>query len=355
MRKGEGMDLDQIEEGDIAFILESCKDDLGHLKGRSVLITGASGFLAHYLVESWIKRYSKEPEGGRLIVASRRPASLEQTFGGRLDIPAVHFLDSSDPSAWGSAECDYLVHCASPSDPALYLKDPSATMNDMVGSTRTAIEVARRSSAKRILYLSSGAVYGTQPRTLPLVPETFTGGPNLESASSCYAEAKRFCEVLVRTSGVPFVIARGFSFMGPHQDLGSSFAIPDFIRQASTKGSIRIKGDGRAVRSYCYEADAAIILWRLLLRDLAHDVYNIGSDRFVTSIEGLAGRISGLFGVPFFIDGKRQEGLAQRYVPDCSRQREVHDPCIDIEEGLSRTIASMRSRGIIDRCRKPSA
>jgi dTDP-glucose 4,6-dehydratase len=70
---------------------------------------------------------------------------------------------------------------------------------------------------------------------------------------------------LCRTSGVPTVIARLFAFVGPYQDVGGSFAVPDFIRRAIYDKSIRIHSDGSALRTYCYASDLTISLWKLLL------------------------------------------------------------------------------------------
>jgi nucleoside-diphosphate-sugar epimerase len=342
--------LDSVERRDIRSIVGACNEDMQKLEGNTIFISGASGFLARYLVETILDRSREGLEGSTLLMASRDLQKLAEIFGERLDSKVVRLIDSSRPG-WETEvapRCDYIVHCASPSDPSLCSKDPNSTMTDMLESTKQVIELARRSNSRRLLYLSSGAVYGKQPPSKDFLSETQHFCRSSDGPEPCYADAKRACEALLNSSGVPIIIARGFSFLGPHQNLGSSFAVPDFINQASIHGSIRIRGDGRAIRSYCYEADATIIMWGLLLRDLTYDVYNFGSDRFLTSIADLAELVSKNMGnVPITIEGRPEEGLPPRYVPDCSRQREVHEPRVSLEVGLARTIESMRERGLI--------
>ena len=343
------MPLDHIEMQDVNRIVEVCREDLERLDGKQVLITGASGFLARYLIESWAKSAGGCGSDTKIFLASRRPSHVAKVFDERLNKSSVQIVDSSLADWWKDLSgLDYVLHFGSPSDPALCRQDPKTTMMEMVGGASHVIDIATRSRDCKLLYMSSGAVYGVQPPTLDMMAEDYSGSPSLETADSCYAEAKRFCEVLVQSSNIPFVIARGFSFIGPHQALDSTFAVPDFIMQASTKGCIRIRGDGRPMRSYCYEADAAIVLWKLLLSDLINNVYNVGSDRSVTSIEELARIVSKFFAnVPIFIKGERQEGLSPRYVPDCSRQRAVYEPEVGLEEALIRTTQSMKAHGLI--------
>jgi len=173
---------------------------------------------------------------------------------------------------------------------------------------------------KRILYASSGAVYGRQPPDLNRLPEDFAADP---ATVSPYGLLKQRTERLLLDSGCDCVIARGFAFIGPYLPLGNKFAAGSFIRDALNGGPIAIEGDGRTVRSYLYAADLAIWLLSLLLLGRPGRAYNIGNDQALT-IGELARRIAHRAAVTSGIETRQPpgDGLADRYVPDIRRARE---------------------------------
>jgi nucleoside-diphosphate-sugar epimerase len=211
------------------------------------------------------------------------------------------------------------------------------------------VDYAVSADSRRLLYVSSGAVYGKVPAGLDRIPEDYPGAPDTTSPSSCYGEAKRFSEMLCSTSGVDTVIARLFSFIGIYQDSQSSFAVPDFIRQAMESSVIRVHGDGTQVRGYCYASELSIMLWKLLLGRPSERVYNVGSDRFVIDIKSLAQLIADMLGsITVIVEGNEKESVnrvtADRYVPNMDRMRRIYEPSINIKESLERTTCSLQSR-----------
>ena len=174
-----------------------------------------------------------------------------------------------------------------------------------------------------------------------MLTEGDAGAPDLADPSSCYGEAKRYSELLCRTSGVPSIIARLFAFIGPYQDTGGSFAVPDFIRQALRDKSIRIHGDGSALRTYCYASDLTIGLWKLLLNGKPGELYNVGSDKPRVSIRELAELIGSQLGnIEIVVEGKTGNGTRSRYIPNTDKFKQIYSAQIDLAEGLRRTLAS---------------
>ena len=121
---------------------------------------------------------------------------------------------------------------------------------------------------ENFLYISSGAAY-------------YPG--------SDYANAKIASEIYVRRAGGK--IARCFSFMGPHMQMTGRFAAGNFIYDAIKDHIIRIKGNGKAIRSYLYASDMADWLWEILGKGAAGTTYNVGSNVPV-NMKSLASEIS---------------------------------------------------------------
>lgn len=342
-------DSNPIVRDDIRNIVASCRDELGHLSGRTLLITGGSGFVGSYLVGSLIEFNSNHPEAPcRAFLPTRSIARVREKW--------PHFLSASHMTwfEWNGADlnppvgaCDYIIHAASPADPAAYMIDPYEAMEAIVAGTKGVLKFAAETKVRSLLYLSSGAVYGEQPADLESIPEDYEGGPDLTDSRSCYGEGKRYSELLCQVSQVPVVIARLFAFLGPHQDLSGSFAVPDFISQALREGIIRIKSDGSALRSYCYATDLTIGIWKLLLGGESRGIYNVGAAAPVVSILELANLIAEIIGnTQVVVEGGGAAGSAgrSRYVPNISRFEKLHVPQVELRNGLERMLASMRGK-----------
>jgi dTDP-glucose 4,6-dehydratase len=210
------------------------------------------------------------------------------------------------------------------------------------------VDIARSSAAKRIVLISSGAVYGDQPADVAEIPETFGAGPDTSALKATYGEAKRASEQLFRLSGLDHRIARVFSVIGPYQDLGSSFAVPDLILQAANRGLIQLTGDGSARRSYCYAADLTVFLVNLLVGEPRHDVYNVGCRLGTASVGEVADAIAAIFGGLEVRRGPAAESQ-RSYVPQLDRMYEVYAPRVGLREALTRTCHSLYARGLIGR------
>jgi dTDP-glucose 4,6-dehydratase len=191
--------------------------------------------------------------------------------------------------------------------------------------TKHLLELLPTLGARRLLFTSSGAVYGPQPRGVPLVPEDHAGAPDPLDPASAYAHAKRLAEHMVCSRGgseaLEVVIARGFAFVGPRLPLDEHFAIGNFVRDGLEGRPIRVNGDGTAVRSYLYGSDLAAWLWTLLFAGTPSRAYNVGSEEAIT-IRALADVVGAHFGVG--VDAPRSPASPEPgalYVPSTARAR----------------------------------
>ncbi len=334
-----------IIEEDIGQILVACSAELQALSGKTLMLTGGSGFVGSYLVESIIA-FNRVHDGApcRLVLPTRSLAATQAKWPHFFGIRELRWFEWNERALEPPIDsCDYLIHAASPTDTAIFMQHAYATMQDIVRTTEQVLDYAQRSKVASILFMSSGAVYGAQPETLDAIPETYSGGPDLTDSRSCYGEAKRYAELLCHLSGVPTVAARLFAFVGPYQDLAGSYAMTDLIRQAKQDGRIRIQSDGSALRTYCYASDLTCSLWKLLLKGTANETYNVGSDNPVVSIRDLASLIAEIVGeVSIDIMGNDNStgNNRSRYVPDISKIKKIYSPKISLAQGISRTIQS---------------
>ena len=187
------------------------------------------------------------------------------------------------------------------------IKEMTSTILD---GTEHVLNECRRVGVKRLLFASSGAVYGTgqtdhctEDSLAPLgaVPRTE------------YGEAKLRAEALCLKSGVPTIIARGFAFFGKYFPLDGPYAISSFLKSAKTGLPIDVRSP-ETVRSYLDARDLVAGLWALLLRGRPGEAYNLGSDQAITMHE-LAEQIAAHYGVSVQFGANAAAVSADIYVP----------------------------------------
>ena len=209
-------------------------------------------------------------------------------------------------------------------------------------TTQRVLELARTRGTRRLLFTSSGAVYGKQPADLLHIPEDYAGAPLPTDVNSVYGQSKRISEFLcsvwsrvrLRCHYRPAICVRGTA-----APLDANYAVGNFVRDAIAGGPVRINGDGTPYRSYLYSADLAIWLWVLLLRGEGGTAYNVGSPHEV-SIADLAQRVVEV-GAPdaeIRIEREAVPGSAPlRYVPATDRAARLGlQPWVPLEEAIGR-------------------
>jgi dTDP-glucose 4,6-dehydratase len=335
-----------VPRPDLDHVLAHTESLWREMAGASVFITGGTGFFGLWLLESLTWANARLKVGVRATVLSRDP----KTFSRRtphlaadrsIEVVAGDVRDFDFPAG----RFTHVVHAAFDSGRAI--ANPLAAFDTLAAGTRRVIEFAAMQPLQRMLFVSSGAVYGPQPTDIERLAESHPGGPDPISPASAYAEGKRVGEFLcglAAAKGLPVSIARCFAFLGPSLPLDGHFAAGNFLRDAHLGRDIVVKGDGTPLRSYLYTADLTIWLWTILLRGKPGRAYNVGDDQAI-SIGDLASLIAAQsphrpsVRVLRTGDGSPPE----RYVPDIARaQSELGlKPAIGIAQGVQRTLAWM--------------
>lgn len=308
---------------DLDAILAAPQIDWEALREGRLLLTGGTGFIGRWLLEALQQANDRLGLELRITIPSRRPEAFRQRAGHLLANGKLTLAPLDLATAPPAGEFTHIIHAATDASAALNETAPLTVFRTIVRGTEHVLELAASQPGVKLLFLSSGAVYGQQPPELAGVPERWNSSPDPQVARNAYGEAKRAAELLCaiyrQQFGVEVVSARIFSLLGPFLPLGTHFAAGNFIRDALAGERIVVQGNGRPVRSYLYPSDLVSWLLTLLTASPLEPAYNIGSEHAV-SIAELAQTVAELIGRQGHeVLGRDDAGWnAGRYVPDTS-------------------------------------
>lgn len=344
--------INSIIQADVEHILDRLGDSVGAFAGKTVLVTGASGLIGSYLVETLAFLNTKKIVSSpcHIIALQRRPITKNHRLGYLVDRDDVEFVahDASVPYD-PSSRADYLVHAAGMSAPAFFLSYPLETIDVNVGGIRCILEYAKKNGSASVLYMSSGEIYGNPPPEQIPTPESYAGNVAISDPRACYTSSKRLAETLCRIYfekyGVPVKIARPFIVYGPGLGISDRRVMADFIRSGLAGKPITMLTEGKDTRSYCYIADATVAFLFLLLSSANGEAFNVASDLEEVSIFDLAKLVHKICNITKPVTIKKKEtsfiqGAPNRVFPDISKLKKTfgYKPNVGIEEGLRRTI-----------------
>lgn len=331
---------------DLEHVLAHTRELWAEARGQSIFITGGTGFFGIWLLESFVYANDALKLGMRAVVLTRDPAAFARKaphLVARSDL-VFHPGDVRD-FAFPPGKFAYVVHAATEASARINEQAPQEMLDTIIGGTRRVLEFSAQAGVKKLLFTSSGAVYGPQPSSLTHIPEDYSGISDPLRADAAYGKGKREaehrCAEHARQHGCEIKIARCFAFVGPHLPLDKHFAIGNFMRDALRGGPVRVAGDGTPCRSYLYAADLAVWLWTIFFRAPSGRAYNVGSEADLTIIalaKLIASSLGG--GCDVIVDQTpHARSPANRYVPDTQRARKELGLTagIDLRSALDRT------------------
>lgn len=291
----------------------------------NLLVIGGTGFFGKSVLDAF-QRGLLKPWGIESVdVMARHVDEFKDKYGYLLgDCVRLHCLDITSCNTLPKA--DYVIHAAASTNALNYLMQPENEKRNIQAGTynycRLAIEHHQQS---KIIFCSSGAVYGQQPSSLDFLLESYPLEPiqTLADNKKDYAAAKRDAEnafVELGLAGLNTSVARCFAFVGPYLPRDQHFAIGNFIEDGLKKRPISVKANRPVYRSYMYSDD--LVTWLMTIADAATPTcqkFNVGSDECI-SIESLAGMIGSYFDVPVDI-ATHTNYQVDRYVPSILKAR----------------------------------
>ena len=333
---------------DLEHVLRHTGSLWDDLRGKRIFLTGGTGFVGTWLLESLLHANDRLDLGVSVVMLTRDADRYCKKSPHLAEHAALHLLQGDLTNfEWPDGSFPVVIHAATAEWHAADAYRPLGTFDTDIVGTRRVLDFARTHGVERLLFTSSGAVYGKQPPHVSHMAEDHAGAPSTTDPGSAYGQAKRISEYMCcmygQVYGFNAMIARLFAFVGPCLPLDANFAIGNFIRDAMSGGPVRVSGDGTPFRSYLYAADLAIWLWTIILRGRIAYPYNVGSQAALT-IEDLARAVIAAIApsVPALIAVRPTSNEpAPRYVPDVRRAEQELGlrPLIPLDEAVRRTAA----------------
>ena len=305
---------------------------------EKIFLTGGTGFFGKSILDMLKAGYKNDTQ---FVILSRDPQKFLADFPEYSNLGNMRFIAGDVRNfPFPDEKFDGIIHAATP---AVTTLQPGEMRSIIIDGTRHVLDFAKVCGAKKLLFTSSGAVYGPLPPGMTNVPEDFPCKPVTE-----YGIAKLEAEKMCLNSGISTRIARCFAFLGPRLALDIHFAIGNFIRNGLNRENIIINGDGTPYRSYLYADD--LVRWLFAVYGCGHEgaVFNVGSPHGL-SIADLARKVAEHFDTALSVEvrGKAVPGTPpQVYVPDVSsicRELGVSMEN-DLDRSIEKTIAFHRNR-----------
>lgn len=328
------------------------------LAGKSMLVTGASGMIGSCLIDLLMCYNASHQQKIQITAAARRKNKLRQRFPEYLNRPEFRILeqDVTQPVSV-PLTADYIVHAASNAAPGVFRQDPVGTMTANFIGMYNLLQAAKKKPAARILYISSGEVYGNT--SLETKKETDYGFVDPLDVRSCYPNSKRAAETLCvafsEQYSLEVVIARPSHTYGPTMTASDDRASSAFLRDALNDKDIILHSQGTFVRSYTYIVDTAAALLKILLFGKNKEAYNIANEKSILSIRQYANLVAACSGkkvkieIPADYDASKETKIT-RQVLDSAKLRSLGwQAQTNDTDGIKKTLAILKTLKSNDR------
>jgi UDP-glucose 4-epimerase len=256
-----------------------------------VLVTGGAGFIGSHLVE-------------RLLGEGKSVTVIDDCSTGRLENlesvrghPALEVIQAKVSECGNlvelARECQGIYHLAAAVGVELVMDSALKTIESNLRETQLTLDAASAWGVP-LLLASTSEVYGKSAKAaFSEEDDLLIGPPHLSRWS--YACSKLMNEFLAlahaREKKTPVVIARLFNTVGPRQTGQYGMVLPRFIQAARKGQPLKVFGDGRQTRCFCYVNDTVEALVRLQNCPAAKgEIFNVGSSEEI-AIGELAGLV----------------------------------------------------------------
>lgn len=269
------MKVDELIRADAEVIAKS-DIDWDTLTGKTVLISGATGYVSQYVVHALMMRNELKNSDIKVIAMCRSKEKADARFSQYYDSANFRLLiqDIFDEVNIEDG-IDYIIHTASPAGLVVSNRNPVETFKVNVMGCDNLLALAEKKRAQVLLF-SSVDVYGKglEGRFI----ESTLGQLDTTDIRNVYAYGKRAAENLAicyTQRGVSVKIVRPSQIMGGGIALNDGRIHIDFISQILDNNKIILKGDGSPVRSFIYMTDAITGILTVLTKGESGQAYNV--------------------------------------------------------------------------------
>jgi dTDP-glucose 4,6-dehydratase/UDP-glucuronate decarboxylase len=342
--------VNNIIQQDINEIIN--KIDNSRFSGKTILLTGAGGFLGTYFVHYFTilndKKLLNEP--CKLCLVENFIRGVPDWFDSIRGREDVQIIEGDINKQLDLPKSDFVIHAATIASPTYYRLYPIETMDANVIGLRNLLDFVKENPCESFLFFSTSEIYGDpDPENIP-TKETYRGNVSCTGPRACYDESKRYGETLCvnfhQQYNIPIKVARPFNNYGPGLRLEDKRVIPDFFSNILNSNKIEILSDGHVTRTFCYISDAIAGYLQILLSEHNGEAFNIGTENPEITMLDLAKTISRIvkgndeFEYEHKVSADRNylTDNPQKRCPDLTKSRTMleYNPQVTLEDGLTR-------------------
>ncbi len=251
------------------------------IKGKKILITGGSGFIASHLIDSLVEQNDITTYDNFTRNSLQYTQAKEKVKIVKGDVLDAVELDKQIKDA------DIVIHLAAIAGVPKVLSQPAKVLAVNLEGTQNAIKASVKHDVERFIILSTSEVYGPNAENVSETSATQQGPVN--ELRWIYAASKLMSEFVCQANFVennfPFVSLRPFNVYGERQ-VGEG-AIQTFVINSLKNDPLVINGEGKQIRSWCHVSDAVqLILLSLESKKAIGNIFNMGNPQAsVTTME----------------------------------------------------------------------
>lgn len=326
--------------------------NIDKLKNNTIMITGATGMLATYMVFflSYINRNFHTDI--RIIAVCRNKKKADILFSDFYNEQWFCLInqDVCDEIKY-EGNIDYIVHLASNANPYHIKNNPVDIIKSNIIGSINILEYSRSKKIKKVLFTSTREIYGKNEEKDFLTEKDYGIVDPLEMRA-CYPESKRAAETIFQAYnvqyGIPFNIVRIAHSYGPGMNLDNDGRVmADLMSNAVNGENIIVRSDGMAERAFCYITDTISAMFLILIDGEVNKPYNIANEKEVVSIKNLAEQLAQLSNTDVIFDiptiksnaycNYKRSGLDTKELEKCG-----WTPMVSLKQGLELTYKSFK-------------
>jgi UDP-glucose 4-epimerase len=307
---------------------------------KTVLVTGAAGFLGSHICKELLNRQYEVKGVDNLIGGDKDNIPFLKTF---------YKADCADFKTMLKVTegIDVLYHCAATAHEGLSVFSPYTITQNNIMATVGVATAAIQNGVKRIIYCSSMARYGDQQS--PFTENMPTKPVDPYGISKVAGE--EILKTLCKVHGVELVIAVPHNIIGPNQKYDDPFrnAVSIFINRMLQGKPPIIYGDGLQTRCFSYVDDCLSSLLKMIEEpSVVGQVINIGPDEEFVTIKEVAetcANLIGFNGAFVYVPDRPQEVKHAVCSSDKARKLLDYKTTVSMKEGVKKTYEYIKSHG----------
>lgn len=330
-----------------------------NLSGKKILVAGASGMIGSALVDTLMLLSEEKGLGISVYVLGRNEKKLRKRFVSYLNNPHFQIWEHNVEEKIPYQEhVDYIIHAASDANPVAYAEHPVEIMKANFNGMINLLEYGRRVLVERILYISSGEMYGKNDGSVQEFDEEYVGYVDYSDPRSCYPSIKRATEVLCQANiqeyGMDIVIVRPCHVYGPTMTDSDTRAASAFLRNVLKGEDILLKSDGSNRRTMCYVFDTVSGMLTVLLCGKKGQAYNIADEKGeksileIASVIAKAGECDVTFSEPDQAERRGFNRVQRAVLGSQKLQRIGWNAQTEFEEGIKNTVLILKKKELGD-------